>query len=761
MFGETDAQRSVSCHGCHFAAAGVERQFPHFHKTFPTDIKQKVVYTFCMNTLWYKKPAADRTEALPLGNGRLGALVYGKMGHEVIELSEESLWSRPYSCRDTALARKSLKDVRDLIKKNRIAEAQELMLETFTGTPEKSGHYCSAGKVHIDFYNSESYGLSGPSCERNSLFANATTYRRELDLETGIATTTFSKDMDVQNTAYLSKNAFGSSITYTREAFVSASSNVIVYHCSASTPKSIFFRVNLEHSSVAKSFSLTDDTIGISVTDGIPFSVLATVSASGGKVFVRGNYLIVEGADEATLFVDVQTAFRKGDYFATGGNVNHRLFSLATWCADRALKNICFGLGAEYQTLKKEHMRDFAPLLKEAELSIGDEPSYLPSVEELLENLKPGSANFDLLSELYWNYSRYLFVSSSRTPGSLPSLKDGIWFNDCEGKEERYEFFPGTEEVLSSFEAGLFTSVLPDDKNLFGYIKRLYKNGKHTAQKMFDMDGSLVFTSSDVWGDSSVQGSDFTKSFWPMGTLVLALLVRDRFEFTQDKKFLKKYFYIMKGACEFFSQYMTLSDDGSRLVVSPMVSAGYDLSDGSKAFVREGSAEDTALVAELFDATIQCALALGLPLSGNEIAQYQAMLSRLNPSALCGKKKNAFTGGELTSLNANLMGNNFSTVRAFTESIISSVMKEGRVVLEVLSDAPSVWKKGKLTGISLRGNIFADVSWADGRIESARVYAKQGTVFVRDLTVIYQGKSYETRLAENSLDLLNVLPSTV
>lgn len=712
-----------------------------------------------MNTLWYKKAASVREEALPVGNGRLGALVYGKPHHEIIELSEESVWSSPHYKRENPLAVKSLKEVRSLIKKNRIPEAQELMLETFSGTPENQAHYVSAGSIHIDFYNSESYGVNGPGTERNSVFSNATTYRRELDLETGIVTTSFSKDMDVQNTAYLSKNAFGSSITYTREAFVSSSSNVLVYHVAASTPKSIYFRVNLEHPHCAKKFSLAEDTIGMTVTQGIPFAVLASVSVSGGKVFIRGNYLIVEGADEANIYADVQSSFRKSDYFKNGGDVLHRLSSLASWCADRALKNVCFALGTDYQSLKKNHMDEYASSVAGAKLAIGEiEETSLPSVDELISSAKTNSASFEKLSELFWNYSRYLLVSSVSKPGTLPSLKNGIWYDGSDS--QRYDFYPSSVDSFYSLLPGTRASLPDADKPLFDFLKLVCKNGKHTAHKMLDMDGSLVFSSTDLWGDTAPSGTDFSKSYWPLGSVAVALLVRDRFEYTQDKKFLKKYFPVMKKACEFASQYLSLSADGSRLLLTPMVSDGYTLSDGTEAFVRAGTEEDSLLVKELFKSTIECAAYLGMPFSGDELMKYQASMEKLS----CPEKEislEPFDSEKLLSLSENLMGENFSLMGSITESIVKNSVTGSRVKVEILSDAPKIWKKGSLEGISLRGNLYADVSWNDGRINEARVYAKQGTVFLRDLTIVYMGKSYETRLAENSLDLLNVLPSTV
>ena len=151
--------------------------------------------------------------------------------------------------------------------------------------------------------------------------------------------------MNVKNTADFSENAFGSSITFTREAFVSAQCNVIAFHISASTPKSIYFRAGFERSEMSGVRESSDDTIIMSDVHGIPFAVMATATASGGKVFTRGGYIIVEAADEATIYIDVESVYRKKSYARKCGDTGTGLRSLASWAEERALKTICFAMG--------------------------------------------------------------------------------------------------------------------------------------------------------------------------------------------------------------------------------------------------------------------------------------------------------------------------------------------------------------------------------------------------------------------------------
>ena len=132
-----------------------------------------------MNSIWYNESAENWNEAFPLGNGRLGAMIYGKAGHEIIELNEESVWSKIYADRNNKNAKASLKKIRELVNLNRISEAQEVVLENFTSVPEEQAYYKCAGKIHIDFYDEESFGLNGTSSgiERKNQFKNLLIYK--------------------------------------------------------------------------------------------------------------------------------------------------------------------------------------------------------------------------------------------------------------------------------------------------------------------------------------------------------------------------------------------------------------------------------------------------------------------------------------------------------------------------------------------------------------------------------------------------------
>ncbi|MBP5753116.1 MAG: glycoside hydrolase family 95 protein [Treponema sp.] len=567
-----------------------------------------------MNTLWYNQPAKDWNEALPVGNGRIGAMVYGRPGHEIIQLNEESVWSGCRHDRNNRNARENLGKIRELISQGQIQKAQELAFESMSGTPTEQSAYQTAGELHIDCYTPENPGITGPTPDTGLEFQNCTAYRRELDLETAIATTTFNSETSVPSTAIFSRNTRGSSISYTREVFASRAMDVLIIHFSANTPKSINFRAWLDRGIYAgRYYSIEKDTLIMQDSHGIPFTVMATAVSSGGTVRTCGGTIIVEGADDVTLFVDIQTAYRKKHYAKKGGNLSRGNKGLLRFCTDRALKKICFASSGVYQNIKAYHVSDSSRKFKKISLDLTSglkennaEELSIPTDELLVKH--PDSP---ALAELYWNYSRYLMLSSSSKPGTLPATLQGIWNGEIDPPwGSRYTVNINTE--MNYWPAGM-CRLLECEKPLFTRLKRAYKNGKQTARIMYGSDGYVIHHNTDIWGDTAPQGNWIPGSYWPMGAAWLATHIRDYYEYTLDRKFLKKNFKYMVRACEFFQDTMVPSADGKYLVVSPTVSPenSFALADGQKGSFCAGCDMDNRILEHLVSATIQSALDLG------------------------------------------------------------------------------------------------------------------------------------------------------
>ncbi len=592
-----------------------------------------------MNRLWYKKPAENWNEALPLGNGRLGAMVYGGIDSEVIQLNEESVWSGTFRDRNNRSCKSSLRTIRSMLAASQIQEAQDLAFRTMTGCPSQQTVYQTAGEFHIDFFTPENKRVKGPlPCDRK-VFKNVSVYKRELDLENAIFQTSFCTDSETPSTAYLSKNTRGSSITYTREVFVSALLDVIVIHLSASTPKSINFRAYFDRGNFAgKVVNFEDDTIAMQSTTGIPFCAMANANISGGSISVQGNCLVAENCDDVTIYIDIQTAYRKASYRKRGGNIHRSQQGLATWCTDEALKKICFASSGTYDDTRKLHVYEYSQLYRRISLELEKEHhedaekfyAELPTDELLSRHTKDPA-----LAELYWNYGRYLLLSSSRKPGTLPANLQGLW--NCHMDPpwgSKYTININTE---MNYWPAQMCCMEETSEALFNLIRRAYKNGKRTAISMYGCGGYLFHHNLDIWGDSAPQDQWIPGTYWVTGAAWLATHIREQFEYTQDMKFLKKNFYLLKEACDFFSEYMVTSISNPKYsVVAPSVSPEntYRLPNGEEGSFSYGTDMDNRIIEHLLKATIESAKDLGISDTDSDVLKYRNLLSKIEGVAV-------------------------------------------------------------------------------------------------------------------------------
>lgn len=664
-----------------------------------------------MKALWYKKPALNWAEGLPVGNGRLGAMIYGVAGHEVIQLNEESVWSSAFKKRNNGDARKAIPVIRKLLREERVEEAQELVFQTMTGVPAEQSWFQSAGELHIDYFTEQTRGLSGSLTGSQEAFKDPAVYHRELDLETGIVSTSFSEDNTLPSTQDFSRNSKGSSVSYTREVFASATMDVLVIHISASIPKSIYFRANFEAGNcemvtASRMRNISEDTIAMQQDAGVPFAALCTAVASGGSVSTKGGYLVVEGADEVTLYVDVESAYEKGHYRRKKGQSSIGSSRYAFWAENRALEKVCFASSAaSYDDVRSSHINEFSGLFNKVNFALtaegvedlkskksaqekvnnalmgifddGDEsavsdgeeasasgdatassgasgsvsdsatagastaaatasdfasasasassPESKCPTDELLS--KYGVTNY--VAELYWHWCRYLFISAGGKCGRLPIPGCGIWNEgNAPTSLNRYDMKGGLE---MSYLGACMTGLGSLEKNLFDFLGRSYKNGVNTAHEMYGVDGYVIHSSLDIWGDTAPSGKNLMESISPMGAARIATLVRDYYEYTMDKKFLKKNFYLMKRACDFYAEYMVPSLDGKNLILNPSVcpDSCYSLANGERAAVAAGCDVDNRILEKLIKDTLKSAEDLGLNQKNTDLASYKALLSKL------------------------------------------------------------------------------------------------------------------------------------
>lgn len=641
-----------------------------------------------MDTISYKEAAKDFGTAFPIGNGRLGATVFGGVDSQIIALNEESLWTSPFIDRANKSCRKDYPRIKALFSDGREGEAAELIKESVHPVPGSPAHYKSAGTFRIDFFSSADRSpLSG---KESSILV----YERKLDMETGIATENVSIESPKDSTAIFSQNtslAGGSSVSYSREAFVSAGDDVITIHIGASLPRNIFLRAGFESDGeTRKVFSLDDDTIVLERTDGIPMCAMAMACTTGGSCRVKGGFLIVEGADDVTIYIDIETAYRSGHYRRRGGDVSRSAKSLATSAADKALKKLCFAQTKPYQAVLDDHASRFSRRYRRLSLSLSDKEA-----------------------EADWKLYRYKLFSSFSQPGTLPPLAAGIW-SDI-GQDQAEAPLNGAYNAYNIEDLYNLPFLKYGQERAYAalghYIKSFRKRSFKCAKTMFQDDGSLAYGSSDIWGDSAPSASD-KDLFAPMGAVYAALSLKNYYDYTLDAKFLKKHFRLLTGPCEFFAAFQP---------------------------PRPWTDKENALLRRLFEAAWEAAGILGKSGKYPEIHAY-------------------LTG--LPTIDEKLMEENEGQISR-TDSIIRSRMSKGKVRIDLLS-GENLPVSGELKGLHLPGNLRAEVVWENGSPKGGRIYAKPNCLeHAKAIVLYYGGKSYPAELQTGSIDILNILPSTV
>jgi len=521
--------------------------------------------------LWYKKPAnlyKGWNEALPLGNGRLGAMVFGGVQTERIQLNEDSVWYGGPRDRNNPDAPENLPKIRELIKNGKIHEAERLAVMALSGVPEGQRHYEPLGDVFIEFDGHNHY------CN----------YTRELDIEQAISRVYYT----VEDTSYC------------REIFSSAPNQVIVMRFKSSGPKKISFRCILRRARYfEKVTSFSNNTLVMNEKcggeGGVRFALCLRAEAKHGNVYIIGEHLVVEDANDVTLLISAATSYRYEDPYIT------------------AMDFINNAEKYSYDELLAEHVKDYERLFKTVELNINDDdieqPRYMLPTDERLENVRGGMKDNDLIS-LYFQYGRYLLISCSR-PGSLPANLQGIWNQDyLPPWDSKYTININTQmNYWPAENCNLAECHMP----LFDHIERMREPGRRTARVMYGCKGFTAHHNTDIWGDTAPQDIYIPASYWPMGAAWLCLHLWEHYDFGRDTGFLKRAYPTMKEAAEFILDYL-IEDDKGRLVTCPSVSPEntYILPSGESGCLCMGPSMDSQIIYELFSNCINAASILGV-----------------------------------------------------------------------------------------------------------------------------------------------------
>ena len=533
--------------------------------------------------LWYDKPAKVWNEALPIGNGRLGAMIYGDPVNEKIQLNEETFWSGGPSRNDNPNALKALPEIRQLIFDGKFHEAEKMVNQNMM-TELHGSKYQIVGNLNLVFDGHENY----------------TGYYRELDIENALFTTTYEVE----------------GVTYKREMFASQPDQVIVVKLTASAPGKITFTASMDgplQKSVRAIGNNTIELTGLSethegVTGQVKFNALSRMVNTGGTTSAGSDKIKVTGASEVVIFISIATNF-----------VDYK-----TLTANETEKAKDFLAGAEkkpFNTLKSSHIAAYQQYYNRVSLDLGTSPAAQQPTDVRIRDFAKN--NDPELVSMYFQFGRYLLISSSQ-PGGQPANLQGIW-NDSTNPawDSKYTININTEMNYWPAEKCNLSEL---HEPLFRMVKELSESGRETARTMYGARGWVVHHNTDIWRISGVVDGAFW-GMWPMGGVWLSQHLWERYLYSGDPAFLESVYPILKSACEFYQDFLIEEPTNKWLVVSPSNSP--ENAPAGRPSICAGATMDNQLLFDLFTHTIKAAKLLNKDQAF--AADIQKLLDRLPP----------------------------------------------------------------------------------------------------------------------------------
>ena len=524
------------------------------------------------NVLFYTHSAREWNQALPLGNGRLGAMVFGNVIGERIQLNENSLWMGGPRDTNNPESLQHLAEVRRLLFAGMPVEAYAVAEKYSMGQPFRLESYQSLGDLRLTF-------------EHDGTPAD---YRLELDIDSAISRLTYRLG----------------DVHYTREVFVSHPAQAIVMRISADAPGKITVSTWIDRQQDATTEVAGNDQLNLvgALAGGKGLSFLASVKilADGGKLDAYPERVSVQNANSITLVVAAATSYRGNDHRAA---------------VERALSAAA---GTPYERLKADHIADHQQLFRRVSLRLGSHDgsnrdvakTRLTPTDERLERVKAGGVDLGL-EALYFQFGRYLLIASSR-PGGLPANLQGLW-NDSMFPPWDSDYHLNINLQMNYWPAEV-TNLAELHQPLFDYLESLREPGRKTARVHYGAGGFVAHHISDIWGFTT-PGDRPRSGLWPTGAAWLTQHLWEHYQFNPDRAFLAKAYPVMKEAAEFFLDYLVEDPRApGRLVSGPSVSPEnrYRLPNGQVGILSMGPSMDHQIITGLFTQVIRASEILGV-----------------------------------------------------------------------------------------------------------------------------------------------------
>lgn len=546
------------------------------------------------NKLFYKKPPNDWNDALPVGNGKLGAMLFGDAEKDRIQLNEDSLWSGGFRERTNILSKHNINNIRELLMENKIPEAENLVKETMWPYLPHSTHYQTAGDIWIDYTDNkpiradklekDEMGIPRIVKEKSKL----DDYYRELNLEKGTWSVSYKKNNRKTNII----------------SFVSQKDNVLVYKISGQelscvinyTRKDLGRGKNASYIDKVKAINnsmIIAEGFNGSKDSGLSYSIGIKVCQVGGTQKSNGAGIVIKNSSELLLYVTIRTSFRDENP--------------SEYCINK-IKDLSI---ESYQNIYAEHLNFQKEQYSSFDLKLDKATFKKLPTDEMIDSIKknPSSDNIVFLTELYVNYAKYLLISSSHGD-SLPSNLQGIWNQELAPSwGSRYTLNVNTQMNYSfALQMGLNETIIP----LLEHLNRMLPRGQKVAQEMYGISGFVTHHTTDIWGDSAPHDQNFTCTIWPMGGAWLSLYIWKYYQYNHDIEMLKKYFTIIEESSKFFDSYLFRDKDGKWTTGPSASPENYYQTNNIIGSMTNGPSMDLQIVKDLFSAYISGADVLGL-----------------------------------------------------------------------------------------------------------------------------------------------------